>query len=155
MSAATEAAVPDPRHVELDPGLPLELHPAEAIEAMLDRGSLSDWRRVAAEIRRDPWGRVARIVETITSWDEHSGVDALMREVIVRASEQVDRSGRERYAAQIRAWRARTGLSQREFARAAGTSAPRLSDYERAKVAPTTDVLARLEHVAASRSERR
>ena len=32
-------------------------------------------------------------------------------------------------------------MTLRQFARAAGTSASRLSDYEHAKVAPTTDVL--------------
>ena len=39
-------------------------------------------------------------------------------------------------------------MTLRQLARAAGTSASRLSDYENAKVAPTTDVLARLSHVA-------
>ena len=34
----------------------------------------------------------------------------------------------------------------RKFAALAGTSASRLSDYENARVAPTTDALARLEH---------
>jgi transcriptional regulator with XRE-family HTH domain len=38
-----------------------------------------------------------------------------------------------------------------KFARAAGTSAYRLSDYENAKVSPTTDVLGRLSHVQRSR----
>jgi transcriptional regulator with XRE-family HTH domain len=38
-----------------------------------------------------------------------------------------------------------------KFARAAGTSASRLSDYENAKVSPTTDVLGRLSHVQRSR----
>ena len=40
------------------------------------------------------------------------------------------------------------GLSLRELAALAGTSASRLSDYENAKVAPTTDVLGRIEQVA-------
>jgi hypothetical protein len=53
-----------------------------------------------------------------------------------------------RGAEQIRAWRAQTGLTLRQFAYAAGTSASRLSDYENAKVSPTTDVLGRLGHVA-------
>jgi transcriptional regulator with XRE-family HTH domain len=39
-------------------------------------------------------------------------------------------------------------MTLRRFARAAGTSASRLSDYENAKVAPTTDMLGRLGHVA-------
>jgi DNA-binding transcriptional regulator YiaG len=137
-----------PRHVNLDPAAPLARWPAEAIETLLDRGALSDWRHLAREIRRDPWGRVARIVETIACWEEHYGVDALMRRVIADARASIERDGRERYAEQIRAWRAQTGMSLREFARAAGTSASRLSAYEHAKVAPTTDVLGRLEHVA-------
>ncbi len=44
-------------------------------------------------------------------------------------------------------------MTLRQFARAAGTSASRLSDYENAKVAPTTDVLGRLSHVAATHGE--
>jgi DNA-binding transcriptional regulator YiaG len=56
--------------------------------------------------------------------------------------------------AQIRSWRTQTGMTLRQFARAAGTSPSRLSDYENAKVAPTTDVLARLNHVAATHAHR-
>jgi DNA-binding transcriptional regulator YiaG len=86
----------------------------------------------------------------VISWDEHYGVDALMSNVIRRAREEATLRGRTEYAAQIRAWRAQTGMTLRQFARAAGTSAPRLSAYENAKVAPTTDVLGRLSHVAAT-----
>ena len=58
------------------------------------------------------------------------------------------RVGRRRHADRIRSLRAATGLSLRAFARRAGTSAARLSDYENAKTAPTTDVLGRIEAVA-------
>jgi transcriptional regulator with XRE-family HTH domain len=73
-----------------------------------------------------------------------------MSKVIRGAREEVVQRGRAAYATQIRAWRAQTGMTLREFALAAGTSASRLSDYENAKVAPTTDVLGRLRHVAAT-----
>jgi len=72
-----------------------------------------------------------------------------MSSVIRRAREQFDHVGRARYAAQIRGWRVQTGMTQRQFAAAAGTSPSRLSDYENAKVTPITDVLGRLERVAA------
>ncbi len=136
------------RNVEVDPASPVDEWPAESIETVMDRGSLSDWRRLAEAIRRDPWGRLARTVEAIASWGEHYGVDALMMTVICRAREEVDLRGRADFAAQIRRWREQTGMTLREFARAAGTSASRLSDYENAKVAPTTDVLGRLRSVA-------
>jgi DNA-binding transcriptional regulator YiaG len=136
------------RNVDFDPAQPLDRWPAEAIETLIDRGSLSDWRRLALAIRRDPWGPAARTAETVTAWGGHYGVDALIGRVIRNAREELAMRGRERYAAQIRAWREQAGMTLREFAQAAGTSASRLSAYENARVAPTTDVLGRLEHVA-------
>lgn len=136
------------RNVDFDRLEPLDRWPAEAIETLIDRGSLSDWRELAATIRRNPWGPAARTTENVVSWGEHYGVDALMAGVIQHARHEITQRGRVAYAQQLREWRARTGMSLREFARAAGTSASRLSDYENGKVAPTSDVLARLGHVA-------
>jgi DNA-binding transcriptional regulator YiaG len=138
------------RNLDFDPSAPCDLWPAEAIETVIDRGSLSDWRHLAGAIRRNPWGPAARTTETVVAWDEHYGVDALMANVIRKAREEVALRGRVEYAERIRSWRAQTGMTLRQFAREAGTSASRLSDYENAKVAPTTDVLGRLEHVAAA-----
>jgi DNA-binding transcriptional regulator YiaG len=136
------------RNLDFDPSLSRDEWPAEAIETVIDRGSLSDWRQLAAAIRQNPWGPAARTAETVVGWGEHYGVDALIANVIRRAREALALRGRLEYAARIRSWRARTGMTLRQFALAAGTSASRLSDYEHAKVAPTTDVLGRLEYVA-------
>lgn len=138
------------RNVDFEQSAPMDEWPAEAIETVIDRGALSDWRHLAEAIRRNPWGPAARTAETVISWGEHYGVDALLANVIRHAREDIALRGRAEYAAQIRSWRAQTGMTLRQFARAAGTSASRLSDYENAKVAPTTDVLGRLSHVAAS-----
>lgn len=137
------------RNLDFDPDTPMDAWPAEAIETVIDRGTISDWRRLAKAIRRNPWGPAARTAEKVISWGEHYGVDMLISAVIRHAREEVGLRGRAEYAAQIRAWRTDTGMSLRRFAEEAGTSASRLSDYENAKVAPTTDVLARLRHVAA------
>jgi DNA-binding transcriptional regulator YiaG len=136
------------RNVNFDVKAPLDEWPAEAIETVIDRGSLTDWRRLGEAIRANPWGPAARTAERVVSWNEHYGVDRLLANVIGHAREEVARRGREEYAEQIHNWRAGAGMTLREFARAAGTSASRLSDYEHAKVAPTTDVLGRLRHVA-------
>jgi DNA-binding transcriptional regulator YiaG len=138
------------RNLDFDPTVPVDRWPAEAIETVIDRGSLPDWHRLAETIRGNPWGPAARTAETVAGWGEHYGVDALMISVIRRARENVTSKGRAEYATQIRTWRTQTGMTLRQFARAAGTSASRLSDYENAKVAPTTDVLGRLSHVAAT-----
>lgn len=133
------------RNVTVDSTCPVSaLHP-EVVEIMMDRGSLSDWRLLVAEIEREPWGRIARIVENVASWGEHYGVDRLMGRVIARSREQVDSEARQRYAARIRSWRHDAGLTLRQLAELAGTSESRLSAYENAKVAPTTTVLGRLE----------
>ena len=137
------------RNLDFDPAAAIDQWPAEAIEMVIDRGSLSDWRQLADAIRRNPWGPAARTAETVVSWGEHYGVDALVANVIRHAREDIILRGRAEYATQIRCWRTQTGMTLRQFARAAGTSASRLSDYEHAKVAPTTDALARLRHVAA------
>jgi DNA-binding transcriptional regulator YiaG len=137
------------RNLDFDSTAPMDEWPAEAIETVIDRGALSDWRQLVAVIQRNPWGPAARTAEIVVGWGEHYGVDALISNVIRHARADVALRGRAEYAAQIRSWRAHTGMTLRQFARAAGTSASRLSDYENAKVAPTTDVLARLNHVAA------
>lgn len=138
------------RNLDFDQTAPVDRWPAEAIETLIDRGSLSDWRQLADAIRRNPWGPAARTAETVVSWGEHYGVDALISDVIRRAREDLTLRGRAEYAALIHSWRAQTGMTLLQFASAAGTSASRLSDYENAKVAPTTDVLGRLSHVAAT-----
>ena len=132
------------RNIEFDKTTEIDSWPAEAIQILLGRGSLSDWRALA---------HAARTTENVVGWDEHYGVDVLMQRVIRKAREDVERHGRELYAQRIKAWRKKTGMSLREFAAAAGTSAPRLSSYESGKVAPTTDVLGRLEHVAKRRAK--
>jgi DNA-binding transcriptional regulator YiaG len=141
------------RNLDFDRLAPLDEWPAEAIETVIDRGSLSDWRPLLEEIRRNPWGAAARTAENVSSWGEHYGVDALISAAIRDAREEITMRGRVEYAERIRSWRAQTGMTLRQFASAAGTSASRLSDYEHAKVAPTTDVLGRLGHVAELRTD--
>ena len=44
------------RNLDFDSRAPLDEWPAEAIETVIDRGSLSDWRPLMEAIRRNPWG---------------------------------------------------------------------------------------------------
>lgn len=135
------------RNVDVDEDAPLDTWPPEAIEILFDRGNLSDWRRIAAAVAQDPWGPLARTVEEIAGLDTHYGVDRIMEGVLQRERERQTLAGRRRYADRLRNLRRSAGLSMRQLATAAGTSAARISDYENARVAPTTDVLARLEDV--------
>lgn len=135
------------RNVDVDDRAPLDTWPPEGIEILVDRGNLSDWRRLAAALARDPWGPLARTVEEITALDCHYGVDRILERILRQERERCTLAGRRRYADRLRRLRRSAGLTMRELAAAAGTSAARISDYENARVAPTTDVLARIEDV--------
>ena len=143
------------RNVDVDTSAPLGMWPPEAIEILVDRGNLSDWRRLAAALAQDPWGPLARTVEEICSLDCHYGVDRIFQQILHRERERSTFAGRRRYAERLRSLRRSAGLSMRELAAAAGTSAARISDYENARVAPTTDVLARIEDVLERRGTKR
>ena len=143
------------RNVDVDTSRPLDEWPAEAIETVIDRGSRADWARLVAAIDANPWGPAARTTEVVARWGEHDGVDLLMLEAISRARKRCDAQARRRYADRLRSLRVKAGLSLRELAELAGTSASRLSDYENAKVAPTTDVLGRIEQVVEGAKNRR
>jgi DNA-binding transcriptional regulator YiaG len=136
------------RNVDVDPDAPVDRWPAEAIETVLDRGALSDWRRLAAAVRANPWGPAARAIESAAGAGDHYGVDPLLLGVIHAERRRVTAEIRGAYARRLRAARAATGLSLRDFAAHVGTSASRLSDYENGKTAPTTDVLGRIERVS-------
>jgi len=56
------------RNVDFDPGEPLDSWPAKAIETVIHRGALWDWRQLADAIRRNPWGTAARTAETVVGW---------------------------------------------------------------------------------------
>lgn len=82
------------RNLDFDSSVSLDRWPAEAIETLIDRGSLSDWTRLAEAIRRSPWGPAARTAENVVSWGERYGVDALIANVIRLAREDVAVRGR-------------------------------------------------------------
>lgn len=137
------------RNIDVNEGASLEAWPAEAIEILIDRGGLSDWRRLASALAADPWGPLSRAVEQAIGLDCHYGVDRIMEQILQRNRSRSTLAGRQRYADHLRELRHAAGLSMRQLAQLTGTSAARISDYENARVAPTTDVLARLEDVLA------
>ncbi len=50
------------RNITASPDDPVDTWPFEGILAAVERGTLPDWRRLAAVIRADPWGPVAQQV---------------------------------------------------------------------------------------------
>ncbi len=141
------------RNVDVDPDDPVRYWPTEAVLTALERGGLSHWRRLAAEIRDAPWGPVARRVEAALAATRPYGVAQLMEDVIAHARAAAEDGERATVAAEVTQLVAASGLSRTEFARAIGTSASRLSTYASGRVTPSAALMVRMRTVAAAAAE--
>ena len=128
---------------------PVESWPFEGILAAVERGTLPDWRRLAAAIRADPWGPVAQEVLDAVGLSRPYGTTELLTAVIERARKDAADTERDQVAAEIRALVAQSGLSRQDFALRLGTSRPRLSTYMSGKVTPSAALMLRIRRISA------
>ena len=133
------------RNVDADPSDEVRTWPYEALVTAIDRGLVPDWQPMFVEIRRSPWGPVARRIERYLEYRDPDGVGVLFRLAIERARENADQAARSEVARRIRNAVARSGLTKAEFATRVGTSASRLSTYLSGKVSPSAAMLVRIE----------
>jgi hypothetical protein len=138
------------RNVDASPTDDVRTWPYEALVIVIDRGLVPDWQPVFSELRRSPWGRVARRVERYLSYREPDGVSVLFALAIERARADADRTDRAEVAARLRDAVGRSGLTDAAFAELVGTSASRLSTYLNGKVTPSAAMLVRIEHAGES-----
>jgi DNA-binding transcriptional regulator YiaG len=136
------------RNLTITPEAPVSQWPTEAVQIALERGDLTDWHRIVAAIRADPWGRTARQVEEVLSHSRPYGVAEAMQTALRRAREQAEAHERATVAAEIREAVRRSGLSRADFASRIGTSASRLSTYTSGKVTPSAALMLRIRHAA-------
>ncbi|MGH3615349.1 MAG: helix-turn-helix domain-containing protein [Pseudonocardia sp.] len=136
------------RNIEVSPDDPVETWPTEAVLTALERGGLSHWRRLAAAIRADPWGPVARRVEEALAIAERYGVAPLFVDAVRAARERAERAERAEVAAEIGRLLGDSGLGRAEFAAAVGTSPSRLSTYLSGRITPSAALLVRMRRVA-------
>lgn len=135
------------RNIDASPDDDVTTWPYEALVIALDRGLVPDWQPLFVEIRRAPWGTVARRLERHLATRERDGVGELFRLAIERARESSDAADRAEVAARVRDAVARSGLTSARFAEAIGTSASRLSTYLNGKVTPSAAMLIRIERL--------
>ena len=139
------------RNVSSSPQDPVESWPFEGILAAVDRGTLPDWRRLAAAIRADPWGPVAQQVLEAIRLSHPYGTSELLDGVVSRARLEAADSERGEVASEIRKLVDDSGLSRQDFADRIGTSRSRLSTYISGKVVPSASLMVRMRRVARSR----
>lgn len=133
---------------------PVETWPFEGILAAVERGTLPDWRRLAAAVRADPWGPVAQQVLEAVEMSRPYGTSKLLTTVIEHARQDATDAEREQVAGEIRDLVARSGLSRQNFALRLGTSRPRLSTYLSGRVTPSAALMLRMRRVAAQAQAR-
>jgi predicted XRE-type DNA-binding protein len=138
------------RNVDASPTDDVRTWPFEALVTTIDRGLVSDWQPLFAEIRRSPWGEVARRVERYLAYREPDGVGVLFGLAIERARETAETDERSEVAERIRAAIERSGLTNARFAELVGTSGSRLSTYVSGKVTPSAAMLVRIERRGAA-----
>lgn len=132
------------RNIDASPSDPVETWPFEGILAAIERGTLPDWRRLAAAITADPWGEVAHQVTEAVRLSKPYGTAKLMESVIQEARRWAAEAERSQVAAHVRSLVEASGLSSREFARHIGTSPSRLSTYMSGKVTPSAALMLRM-----------
>jgi hypothetical protein len=136
------------RNLNVSPDDPVESWPFEGILTAVERGTLPDWRRLAAAIKADPWGPVARQVIEAIDMTHPYGTSELLRGVIMHAQAEAAESERKEVASEIGRLVAGSGLSRQDFADRIGTSRSRLSTYLSGKVTPSAALMVRIRRVA-------
>ncbi len=135
------------RNVDAAPSDDVTTWPFEALATAVDRGLVGDWQPIFAEIRRAPWGTVARRVERHLGYRDPDGTSAIFRLAIDRARQNAEQDERTEVATRVRRAIERSGVTNAEFARLVGTSASRLSTYATGRVVPSAAMLVRIERV--------
>lgn len=135
------------RNVDLSPTDPVSTWPLEAIQTALERGGLSDWRRLAKAVMAQPWGPVPRRIEEVLRYSRPYGVAELMERIIGRARSDAEQAERDAVALEIGRLVETSGLSRTDFASRIGTSPSRLSTYANGKVMPSAALMVRMRAV--------
>lgn len=121
----------------------------EGLLTAIERGSMKVWDRIAAELHRQPYGKVARLLEEeVISAIAQEGERELFRQILQRARHRWEQDARVEVASRLRTLLTRSGMNQRDFSAQLGTSASRFSTYLSGKVTPGADLLVRAEQLA-------
>ena len=152
MTLAAERPVPPPQPDDEqrpgeDPQQPVEFWPTAAIRSALHAGDMDTWKRIAAALKRDPYGRTARQVEEILD-GRPSGIAKALWEVLCRTRSHLAACERAEVARHVRLLIDRSGLGQSEFASRIGVAAEDLAAYLDASVSPSAALMIRIRRLS-------
>jgi hypothetical protein len=136
------------RRPEGDHDQPVEFWPTAAIRSALQGGDIDTWKRIAAALKRDPYGRTARQVEEILEGTRPYGISKALWEVLERARTHLEANERAEVARHVRLLIDRSGLGQLEFASRIGVAPEDLAAYLDGSTSPSASLMIRIRRLS-------
>ena len=134
---------------DVDPGKPGPiLRTTDEVIWTWDHGGLRAWRGQVAIIASNPWAPYGNELKELALAANRTAPVHAIDEAIKVYRTRFERRERELVAREIRQLVAMSGLSQRDFAALAGTSASRLSTYVNGLVTPSATMMVRIRRVS-------
>jgi len=153
--AADRRAVPPPQRSASeqrtpagDPDQAVELWPTSAIRSALQNGDIDTWKRIAAALKRDPYGRTARQVEEVLEGTRPYGIAKALWEVLERARAHLEANERAEVARHVRLLIGRSRLGQQEFASRIGVAPEDLAAYLDGSLSPSASLMIRIRRLS-------
>jgi hypothetical protein len=131
-----------------DPDQPVEFWPTSAIRTALEGGDIATWKRIAAALKRDPYGRTARQVEEVLEGTRPLGISKALSEVLDRARIHLEANERAEVARHVQLLMDRSGLGQQEFASRIGVAPEELGAYLDGSVSPSASLMIRMRRLS-------
>jgi len=158
--AADRRPVPPPQRTGLEqddgPGSgsgedldqPVEFWPTAAVSSALQGGDIATWKRIAAALKRDPYGRTARQVEEVLAGTRPYGISKALWEVLERARIHLEGNERAEVARHVRLLIDRSGLGPQEFASRIGAAPEDLATYLDGSASPSASLMIRMRRLS-------
>ena len=140
------AVKPGTRGPDLDQ--PVEFWPTAAIRSAMQGGDIATWKRIAAALKRDPYGRTARQVEEVLDGTRPYGISKALAEVLERARIHLEANERAEVARHVRLLMERSGLAEEEFASRLGVDPEDLIAYLDASISPSASLMVRMRRLS-------
>jgi hypothetical protein len=126
----------------------VEFWPTAAIRSALQGGDIATWKRIAAALKRDPYGRTARQVEEVLEGTQAWGISKALGEVLERARTHLEANERAEAARHVRLLIDRSGLAQEEFASRIGVPPEDLEAYLDGTTSPSASLMIRIRRLS-------
>lgn len=144
-------APPPPRPADRrnhDPEQPVEFWTTAAIRSALQGGDIATWKRIAAALKRDPFGRTARQVEEVLEGTRPYGISKALWEVLERARIHLEANERAEVARHVKLLIDRSGLDHQEFASRIGVPPEELAEYLDGSTSPSASLMIRIRRLS-------